>query len=631
MVEVRQLDQEPIQSFAQRLTDWIADWATYYSADRLASALRLCGPEWPGADRLSVRRLPTPARSGDAEVHHFYRLSSWLAVCALPDRVEKLGQLFLYESEPSFMAAYIRATARLGAWSAHELAAIERLVAPYPVSGRLACLVALLATGVEAVAEAIGHILRDPNLQAERYVAAEALLPVPEWRDEAANLIISSLASDARELRMVSGDIAGTVRVIVEAASDSVRRARAKTLLSSRLHFVRYVSARELALVWGDDEALMVWIDCVANQYVVSLSVGDLSALFDRAQEVPEARAALESVLTNVLAIQDFSSRFAVARWLILRDPSRAAQVFRQIVYSSEYSAEMQIEAAAWLLELPQERADAIEFLIQLAMKADDPSGWTSGMPLLAARAEDPDVLSVLHQLMRSGHKEELRTEAALALVRPESGLQSEVFVYLCNVVVSTVHDGFRIRAAIALRDACRPPAEWRPPLEHLSRSAKRGSSRLTAAKELHDGRRIAQIAERAKNPKVREDAAKALQRLRLHRALLAVGRRRRGIVYFDGTRAGIIEETPQGSRFTYDTAYLARPKALPISPTLPLRPEPYESRGLHPFFENLLPEGWLLDRTCTKLGLDRTDAFGLMLATCADCAGAVEIVPEAA
>ena len=41
--------------------------------------------------------------------------------------------------------------------------------------------------------------------------------------------------------------------------------------------------------------------------------------------------------------------------------------------------------------------------------------------------------------------------------------------------------------------------------------------------------------------------------------------------------------------------------------------------------------EGWLLDRTCTKLGLDRTDAFGLMLATCADCAGAVEIVPEAA
>jgi serine/threonine-protein kinase HipA len=115
-----------------------------------------------------------------------------------------------------------------------------------------------------------------------------------------------------------------------------------------------------------------------------------------------------------------------------------------------------------------------------------------------------------------------------------------------------------------------------------------------------------------------------------LHLSDLQFGPQRRGIVSLDGTRAGIIEETAQGSRFTYDPTYLARPKALPISPTLPLRPEPYESRGLHPFFENLLPEGWLLDRTCTKLGLDPNDAFGLMLATCADCAGAVEIVPEA-
>jgi len=163
--------------------------------------------------------------------------------------------------------------------------------------------------------------------------------------------------------------------------------------------------------------------------------------------------------------------------------------------------------------------------------------------------------------------------------------------------------------------------------LEHLSRSAKRGSTRLNAAQELCDEPRIASIAERAKKP----EAAEALKRLRLHRALLAVGRHRRGIVSLDGTRAGIIEETPQGSRFTYDKSSLARPHALPISPTLPLQTEPYTSPGLHPFFENLLPEGWLLDQTCRELGLDPADAFGVMLATCADCAGAVEIVPEAA
>jgi serine/threonine-protein kinase HipA len=104
----------------------------------------------------------------------------------------------------------------------------------------------------------------------------------------------------------------------------------------------------------------------------------------------------------------------------------------------------------------------------------------------------------------------------------------------------------------------------------------------------------------------------------------------RRGIVSLNGTRAGLIEETPQGSRFTYDQSYLALPGALPISPTLPLQPEPYPSSGLHPFFENLLPEGWLLDQTCRKLALDPADAFGVMLATCRDCAGAVEILPEA-
>jgi HipA-like protein len=35
---------------------------------------------------------------------------------------------------------------------------------------------------------------------------------------------------------------------------------------------------------------------------------------------------------------------------------------------------------------------------------------------------------------------------------------------------------------------------------------------------------------------------------------------------------------------------------------TPPLRSEPYESRGLHPFFENLLPEAWLLELSTAKL-----------------------------
>jgi serine/threonine-protein kinase HipA len=101
----------------------------------------------------------------------------------------------------------------------------------------------------------------------------------------------------------------------------------------------------------------------------------------------------------------------------------------------------------------------------------------------------------------------------------------------------------------------------------------------------------------------------------------------RRGTVRVDGQRAGEIVETETGTRFTYDPAWLATPDARPVSLTLPLRSEPHEAKGLLPFFENLLPEGWLLEIATAKLKIGKDDAFGLLLATCADCVGAVEVI----
>jgi serine/threonine-protein kinase HipA len=101
----------------------------------------------------------------------------------------------------------------------------------------------------------------------------------------------------------------------------------------------------------------------------------------------------------------------------------------------------------------------------------------------------------------------------------------------------------------------------------------------------------------------------------------------RRGLVRLAGTPVGVLEEVEDGTRFTYAPGYLARPDALPISLTLPLREAPYSSRGLHPFFENLLPEGWLLELSTAALKIPKDDALGLLLATCADCIGAVEVL----
>ncbi len=102
----------------------------------------------------------------------------------------------------------------------------------------------------------------------------------------------------------------------------------------------------------------------------------------------------------------------------------------------------------------------------------------------------------------------------------------------------------------------------------------------------------------------------------------------RRGIVCLDGRPVGMLEESADRRfvTFRYDEDYLAAPDAIPVSLRIPLSHEPIETWGLHPFFRNLLPEGWLRALSIAKLQVAEDDEFGLLLATGADCAGAVEI-----
>lgn len=102
----------------------------------------------------------------------------------------------------------------------------------------------------------------------------------------------------------------------------------------------------------------------------------------------------------------------------------------------------------------------------------------------------------------------------------------------------------------------------------------------------------------------------------------------RTGQVKISGRPVGVIEELDGEFRFAYLPEWLAQAASVPVSLTLPLREEPYVSQALHPFFENLLPEGWLLEVTSIKLKISKDDPFGLLLATCGDCVGAVEIEP---
>ena len=100
----------------------------------------------------------------------------------------------------------------------------------------------------------------------------------------------------------------------------------------------------------------------------------------------------------------------------------------------------------------------------------------------------------------------------------------------------------------------------------------------------------------------------------------------RKAAVYVRDTFAGTLAETDAGYTFAYDPLYLESPDAKPVSLTLPLSQKPYESNVLFPFFDGLIPEGWLLHIVTKNWKIDQNDRFGLLLVACKDCIGAVRI-----
>ena len=100
----------------------------------------------------------------------------------------------------------------------------------------------------------------------------------------------------------------------------------------------------------------------------------------------------------------------------------------------------------------------------------------------------------------------------------------------------------------------------------------------------------------------------------------------RAGKVFVQNVYAGSIMETDSGYEFSYDSTYLENKDAMSVSLTLPLRQEAFTSNTLFPFFDGLIPEGWLLNVVKRNWKIDGKDRFGLMLLTCKDCIGDVRI-----
>lgn len=91
---------------------------------------------------------------------------------------------------------------------------------------------------------------------------------------------------------------------------------------------------------------------------------------------------------------------------------------------------------------------------------------------------------------------------------------------------------------------------------------------------------------------------------------------------------AGWLTQDENGYHFVYDIGYLESENPESVSLTLPVKQGSFTKNVLFPFFDGLIPEGWLLDIAEKNWKLSQRDRMGLLLACCRDCIGAVSVHP---
>lgn len=99
--------------------------------------------------------------------------------------------------------------------------------------------------------------------------------------------------------------------------------------------------------------------------------------------------------------------------------------------------------------------------------------------------------------------------------------------------------------------------------------------------------------------------------------------------IYYKEELAGQLTETDDGEYvFQYTANYVKDYPGQFLTFTMPVRNSPYKDNRLFPFFEGLIPEGWLLEIATKNWKLNANDRMGLLLACCHNCIGAVSVIP---
>src|SRR5262245_53184042 len=102
-----------------------------------------------------------------------------------------------------------------------------------------------------------------------------------------------------------------------------------------------------------------------------------------------------------------------------------------------------------------------------------------------------------------------------------------------------------------------------------------------------------------------------------------------RAHIYLRERWVGVLEKSfVHKYMFSYNKDYVKDPTAIPISHSFPIAEQPYIWGELHPFFDNLILEGWLLQQAEKNFHIDKKNRFAMLMAIGRNTIGAVYAIP---
>ncbi|MDA9262390.1 HipA N-terminal domain-containing protein [bacterium] len=103
----------------------------------------------------------------------------------------------------------------------------------------------------------------------------------------------------------------------------------------------------------------------------------------------------------------------------------------------------------------------------------------------------------------------------------------------------------------------------------------------------------------------------------------------RQAIIKYNNITAGLLTEDDNGEYlFEYDKHYVENRPNYFLTYNMPVTDRLYKSKRLFPFFDGLIPEGWLLNIASESWKINKNDRMGLLLACCQNTIGAVSVHP---